>query len=138
MILEERQNVSLFICAEGISQAGMFADGRVIVPEDVVLLYDSFQGKEFEEDRKRIGYIVCCLRAVANLYGIVPFSVFMKLALANPSLQIEEEVKAIIANIPSEANECVLVNDIIDRKENGCGDRGSGEGMCSYPNADFR
>ncbi len=109
-----------FICTEGISQAGMFADERVIVPEDVVLLYDSFQGKEFEEDRKRVGYIVYCLRAVANLYGIVSFSVFMKLALANPSLQIEEEVRVIIANISSEANECVLVNDTIYRKENGC------------------
>lgn len=123
--LYETEKTEDFLTLYAASYVGMVDDGRVTVPKDVAEVYHSLKGEEFEQRRKRVSYIVCCLRAAANLYGIVPFSVFKKLVDAHHSLHMEEkEIKAVIANIPPEVNEWMVVNDTIYRQDLYPDDRG--------------
>ena len=96
---------------------GVLADGRIIVPKDVAKVYDSFKGKEFEAQRKKVSYVYCCVDAAITLYGIVPFSGLVKLVEKNSKVQVtEDEIRMIITQMPSEIKDCVLVDDTLYQK----------------------
>jgi len=123
--LYESKECGKFLSLYAGGYVGILEDGRVMVPRDVAAVYASFKGKEFEENRKKMSYLLCCLRTATVLYGIVPFSVFIKLVQTHPVLQItEEEVKTGIRNIPTEINEWVLVDDTIYSEDLYPDDRG--------------
>ncbi len=93
---------------------GSLTDGRMVVPRDVVAIYNLFKGKDFEENRKKISYLLCCLSTVVTLYGIAPMSVLMKLIERNPSIHMtEEEIKIALLNIPPEYEDCIVVKDTV-------------------------
>lgn len=86
----------------------------MVVPRDVVAIYNLFKGKDFEENRKKISYLLCCLSTVVTLYGIAPMSVLMKLIERNPSIHMtEEEIKIALLNIPPEYEHCIVVKDTV-------------------------
>lgn len=114
---------------------GCLTDGKVMVPRDVVAVYNSFKGKEFEENRKKISYLLCCLSTLVTLYGIAPMSVLMKLIERNPSVHMtEEEVALAILNIPPEYNEYIVIKDTVYHAELYPNDRGllSAQGNKEY------
>lgn len=97
---------------------GSLLDGRFIVPRDVAKVYESLKDEEFEEERKKNSYFLCCLDTAIALYGIAPISILEKLVAQNPEVQMtKEEIKAAITQIPEEINECILIEDTIYRKD---------------------
>lgn len=97
---------------------GMLPDGKIMVPQEVTKVYASIKNEEFEAERKKVRYLLSCLRTAGVLYGIVPFDTFMQLVDRNPDVCIaENEVGEIIRNIPPEFADYMLVNNKIYHKE---------------------
>lgn len=97
---------------------GMLPDGKIMVPQEVTKVYASIKNEEFEVERKKVRYLLSCLRTAGVLYGIVPFDTFMQLVDRNPDVCIaENEVGEIIRNIPPEFADYMLVNNKIYHKE---------------------
>ena len=110
----EPEKAGRFLILYEAAYIGMLDDGRVMVPKDVAVLYSSFKGKAFDEERKQISYLLCCLRTISCLYGIAPFQVLVKLMNRNQLVQMtEEEINAAIHNLPPEHNEYVIAKDVI-------------------------
>ena len=104
---------------------GMLPDGKIMVPQEVAKVYASIKNEGFEAERKKVSYLLCCLRTAGTLYGILPFDTFMQLVDRNPDVCIaENEVGEIIRNIPPEFADYVLVNNKIYHKEFYPNDRG--------------
>lgn len=83
----------------------MFFDETMIFPADVAKAYRLIKNNEFEEERKQCFYLLCCLRTVELIYGIVPIDIFKKLMDRNPSVSVsEDEIKAAITDIPFDLN----------------------------------
>lgn len=87
----EKPDRLIFLCEAGY--IGMLPDGRVMVPEEVRTAYQSFQNQEFEENRKKNCYLLCCLTVVGILYGIAPMSVLQKLIALNTAVKMTEDCK---------------------------------------------
>ncbi len=97
---------------------GSLLDGRFVVPKEVKEAYETFQGTEFEEERKKCSYFLCCLDTANALYGITPISILEQLVVKNPEVQMtKEEMKLAMNQIPEEINECILVEDTIYRRD---------------------
>lgn len=89
-------------------------DGRTIVPADVREAYNSLKGKELDEDRKKISYVLLCLKAATVLYGVTPMSILMKLIKQNPDIHVDEkDIETIIENLPPEVDEYFIKDDKI-------------------------
>ena len=114
----EPNNYGTMLNLHGAAYIGMLEDGGIVVPKEVAQIYDSFKNKEFEEERKKKSFLLCCLRASINLYGIVPFDVFMKLVNRESSFHMtEDEVREKISNLPLEYIDHVLVGNKIYHTE---------------------
>ncbi len=116
-LYEVKQGDSFMYLQES-AYIGVLSDGRIMVPADVVAIYNSFKGKEFEAERKRKSYLLCCLHTVGLLYGIVPVNIFKKLVDKNSEFNIsEDEIRSAIENLPTEMKDYILVGDTIYNKE---------------------
>lgn len=97
---------------------GMLPDGRVTVPHQVREVYETIKGAEFDRERKRRSYVLCCLRTAGLLYGIVPLEVFEKLIAQNVSEPVTaEELEQLILEIPPEWNFYIVAGDMIYRDD---------------------
>lgn len=105
----------LFDKLQDSAYLGVLSDGfSIMVPRDVVALYNSFKGREFDAERRKTGYIAACLDIVGLLYGVIPLRVFKKLVDKNTELSMTEaEVRAAIERMPACMHDCILVGDTI-------------------------
>ena len=111
-------NLSLLVTLGCLQMEGM-------IPKEVVDVYDVFKGKEFDENRKKVSFLLCCLRTSGILYGIMPFDIFMKIINVNSDIHMsEEDVREAINNMPPEFSDYILVKDKIYHKELYPNDRG--------------
>ena len=100
------------------SYAGLLTDGTVVIPKDVVDIYEKLKGREFEEKRKKMSYFLSCLRTTEILYGIVPVSVFQELLKKNSGMHMsEKEIEAELEKLPVEFRDYVLEQNSIYHKE---------------------
>ena len=112
------EDVGNFTMLYDTSYVGGLMDGRFIVPKEVLEAYKSFKGKEFEEARKKNSYFLCCLNTATALYGVTPIPVLERLVAQNSDIQMTKvEIKEAINQIPEEIKECILVEDIVYRKD---------------------
>lgn len=104
---------------------GMLEDGRVSVPRDVWNVYNSFKGTYFDIKRRKVNYLLQCLRASDFLYGIVPLQVLVKLVNTHPELDMSTvEIKEAIEKIPPEFNEYIVINGKVYHEDFYPDDRG--------------
>ncbi len=97
---------------------GMLEDCRFLVPREVKELYGRLKDKSFEEERKKVSYVLGCVRASEKLYGIVPLDIFMKLVGVNTQIELtEEQTKEILGKIPPEFMHSVVMEDKLYREE---------------------
>lgn len=121
----EPENTGALLNLYAAGYIGMLTDGKVMIPKEVVDVYDVFKGKEFDENRKKVSFLLCCLRTSGILYGIMPFDIFMKIINVNSDIHMsEEDVREAINNIPPEFSDYILVKDKIYHKELYPNDRG--------------
>lgn len=100
-----------------VSYVAMWSDGTFVVPQDVAEQYTKISTIDFHRRRKKISYLLCCLRTAGILYGITPMWVMMDMLKTNPDLHItEEEVRDLIEDIPFEYAEYVCVGKWIYHK----------------------
>ncbi len=93
---------------------GVLEDDRILVPNDVAKVYRSFCGEEFEAERKKVSYVMCCCDTANILYGITPFSILVKLIEKNSEIQVtEEEIRTIIEQMPTELKDFIFVGDTL-------------------------
>lgn len=89
-------------------------DGRFSVPIDVKEIYNSFKGKNFDEDRKKVSYVMLCLKTAALLYEVTPMSILIKLIKQNSEIDIDvNEIHLIIEKLPPEINEYFIKDDTL-------------------------
>lgn len=123
--LFEPENTDALLNLYEAGYIGMLTAGEMMIPKEVVDVYNVLKGKEFDEKRKKISFLFCCLRTSGVLYGIVPFDIFMKIVNVNSDLHLSEnEVREEINNIPPEFSDYILVKDKIYHKELYPNDRG--------------
>ena len=93
---------------------GVLEDDRILVPNDVAKVYRSFCDEEFEAERKKVSYVMCCCDTANILYGITPFSILVKLIEKNSEIQVtEEEIRTIIEQMPTELKDFMFVGDTL-------------------------
>ena len=77
---------------------------RLEVPEDVVSLYHQINTPEFQNRRRMISCLVCCLDACQKLYGSTPVSVLRRLMEQQLDENIsEEKILSLFDLIPSDS-----------------------------------
>ncbi len=100
------------------SYIGMLADGRVRIPKEVLEKYQSISSEEFHARRKRMNFLLACLRVSGALYGIAPVNIVLKMVNQHPELVMtKEELEREINNIPAEYLDYIIVDDKIYHKE---------------------
>ena len=100
------------------SYIGMLVDGRTRIPKEVYELYLSINSPEFHERRKKMNYLLACLRVSGVLYGITPIRIFLNMLNQCPGFVVtKEELVREIQNIPAEYLDYIIVGDSIYHTE---------------------
>ncbi len=104
---------------------GLLGTGSVVIPGDVAAKYQQLQGIQFHAERKKISYMLSCLRTAGLLYGIAPLNVIHKMLKINPEADMTaEEVRRLIENLPPEYAEYIIAGDKVYHKSLYPDDRG--------------
>jgi hypothetical protein len=110
--LYETENLEVFMKLYETSYVGMLEDGQIMIPRDVLEVYQSWDKNEFENERKKVNYLKCCLQTAGFFYGIFPITVLQKLLDRNPYVHMsEEEMMAEIKRLPSQLVPYIVVGD---------------------------
>lgn len=97
---------------------GILEDGSVMIPDDVKNIYRKLFCKEFEKECDKRSFILYCLEAAKQLYGIVPIDIFMELVKQNDREKLSwKELQQILQEIPVEYMEFVMKNNRLYRNE---------------------
>lgn len=89
------------------------------VPVDVWEVYSRINTEEFQEQRKKIVWMLKCLDVANALYCVTPIGILRRLYRRKPGFRATtEELVEIFRMIPSEENPCIMAGDkIIDRQD---------------------
>lgn len=101
----------------------MYEDNSVEVPLSVAEKYNQMNTPEFRERRKRVSWMMACLRIHGMIYGAAPVSVVMRMYRKRAGYRLKQsEFSTVFRDIPEEDNLCELCGDMVIKKsllENG-------------------
>lgn len=95
----------------------MYEDDSVEVPLAVAEKYKKINTPEFRERRKRVLWMLACLRMHSMIYGVAPASVVMRMYRKREGYRLKQsEFPAVFRDIPKEDNPCELCGDKVISK----------------------
>lgn len=93
---------------------GILSDGRVSVPQETAAVYQLIDKEAFHQKRRRVSFLLACLRTSGFLHGIAPIEIVLKMINQNckPAMTVDE-FRMLFEEIPAELKEHVLVGDMM-------------------------
>lgn len=93
---------------------GMLSNGNVSVPQETADAYRQIASEAFHQKRRRVSFLLACLRTSGFLHGIAPIEIVLKMVNQDcePAMTVDE-FQELFEEIPAELKEHVLVGDMM-------------------------